>query len=168
MTFSQLVLISGFCLFTFGLGLISLVWPEKMQRYALKHCTKYFFWPNPFWGWMKTRSYLVYLRVMGAVFMVTGLFVLLAALTSWSGVIRQRSCEEHIKDEIHPGTSLEIAELALKECGFIMTVDSVKKILYGHKLITGIVVTERTQVVINLDSGNRVTTVSVTTELVGP
>ncbi len=168
MTYSQLVLISVFCLFTFGLSLISLVWPEKMQQYALKHCTKYFFWPNPFLGWMKTRSYLIYLRVVGAVFLAAGLFVLLVALTSWWGNIHQRNCEKHIKEEIHPGVPAEIAEADLKKCGFKTTMDPAKETLYGDKVIEGSPVSERTQVLINLDSENRVATVRVTTGLIGP
>ncbi len=158
----------AFCLFAFGVGLISLFWPAKMQQYALKHCTKYYFWQNPFLGWMKTRSYLVYLRVMGAVFLAAGLFVLLVALTSY-GTVQQRACEKHMKEEIHPGTQLEIAVAALKKCGFETEVDPVKKTLYGDKRVTAdSIVFERTQVLINLDSGNRVVTVNFSKGLIGP
>jgi hypothetical protein len=72
MAYPHLVAISGFCLFTLSVGLISLVWPERMQRHALKHGTKFYFWPNPFLGWMQTRSYRVYLRIMGVVFLLAG------------------------------------------------------------------------------------------------
>lgn len=96
----------------------------------------------------------------------SGLFVRFVALTSW-GDIPQRDCEKHIKEEIHPGTSLEIAEATLKECGFKMTVDPAKKTLYGDKRV-GSLVEERAQVLINLDSGDKVATVTVTTGLIGP
>jgi hypothetical protein len=167
-TYTQMVAAFAFCLFAFGMGLIWLLWPKKMQEYALKHCTKFYFWQNPFWGWMKTRGYLVYLRVTGVVFLATGLFVLLVALTSY-GTVRQRHCEKHMKEEIHSGTPLEIAVAALKKCGFKTVVDPVKKTLYGDKWTEGkSLVFERTQVLINLDSGNRVATVIITTGLIGP
>ena len=139
-----------------------------MQEYVLKHCTKFYVWQNPFLGWMKTRSYLVYLRVMGVVFLAAGLFALLVALTSY-GTVRQRYCEKHMKEEIHPGTPLEIAVAALKKCGFETAVDPAKKTLYGDKWIGDrSPVWERTQVLINLDSGNRVVRVIITTGLIGP
>jgi hypothetical protein len=81
---------------------------------------------------------------------------------------RQRECEKHIKEEIHPGVPLEIAEAGLKRCGFKTTIDPVKKTLYGNKVGEGSPVSERTQVLINLDLENRVATVSVSTGLIGP
>jgi hypothetical protein len=167
-TYPQMLAAFAFCLFAFGIGLIWLLWPKKMQGYALRHCTKFYSWQNPFLGWMKTRSYLVYLRVMGLVFLAAGMIALLFALTSYAAV-RQRDCEKHMKEEIHPGTSLEIAVAALKKCGFKTTVDPVKKILYGDKWVEdSSPVWERTQVLINLDSRNRVATVIITTGLIGP
>jgi hypothetical protein len=82
MTYVQMVVIFGFGLFFSGVGVVALLWPDKMQRDVLKHGTKFYFWPNPFLGWMRTRSYLVYLRIMGGVFVAAGLFVLCAALGS--------------------------------------------------------------------------------------
>jgi len=158
----------AFCLFAFGTGMIWLLWPKKMQEYALKRCTKFYFWQNPFLGWMKTRSYLVYLRVMGVVLLAAGLLVLLVALTSY-GTVRQRDCVKHMKEEIHPGTPLVIAVAALKKCGFKTAVNPVKKTLYGDKWIEDTSpVWERTQVLIELDSANRVATVRTTTGLIGP
>jgi hypothetical protein len=78
----QILVTLAFCLCTFGGGSILLLWPEKIQKHALKHGTKFYFWRNPFLGWMQTRSYLIYLRVMGAVFMAAGLFVLIVVLTN--------------------------------------------------------------------------------------
>jgi len=167
-TYPQVLGAFAFCLFAFGLGLILLLWPKKMQEYALKHCTKFYFWQNPFLGWMKTRGYLVYLRVMGVVFLAAGLFVSLVSLTSY-GTVRQQDCEKHMKEEIHPGTPLETAVAALKKCGFETATDPVKKTLYGDKRVTADnMVFERTWVFINLDSGNRVATVSIGKGLIGP
>ena len=80
MTNAQLVATVGFGLFFFGVGFISVLWPEKVQTYALKRCTKFYFWPNPFLGWMKTPSYVAYLRIMGGLFTAVSLFVLWVAL----------------------------------------------------------------------------------------
>ena len=82
MTYPQIVVTVAACVFSVCVGLVALVWPEKMQRYALKRCTRFYFWPNPFLGWMNTSGYIIYLRVMGVVFVCFGLFVLLAALTN--------------------------------------------------------------------------------------
>ena len=167
-TYPQMLVAFTFCLFAFGIGLIWLLWPKKMQDYALKHCTQFYFWKNPFLNWMKTRSYLVYLRVMGAVFLAAGLYVLLFALNSY-GTVRQRNCEKHMKEEIRRGTPLEIAVAALKKCGFETTVDPAKKTLYGDMRVeVDSLIWERTQVLIKLDSDGRVTTVIVTRGLIGP
>jgi hypothetical protein len=167
-TYPQMLAAFAFCLFALGIGLIWLLWPKKMRDYALEHHTKFYFWPNPFLGWMKTRSYLVYLRVMGAVFVAAGLYVLLFALRSY-GTVLQLDCEKHMKEEIHRGTPLEVAVAALKKCGFETAADPVKKTLYGDKRVTADnIVFERTWVFINLDSGNRVATVSIGKGLVGP
>ena len=80
MAYPQIVMVTVFCFFSLTVGLIALVWPEKMQTYALKRSTKFYFLPNPFLGWMKTSGYIVYLRLMGIVFLLVGLFVLLVAL----------------------------------------------------------------------------------------
>jgi len=92
----------------------------------------------------------------------------IVASQSSCGTGRQRDCEKHIREEIHPGVPLEIAEAALKKCGFKTTIDPAKKTLYGDKLVERNPVSERTQVSVNLDSNNRVTTVSVTAGLIGP
>ncbi len=64
---------------------------------------------------------------------------------------------------------MEIAEAAdLKKCGFKTTMDTTKKTLYGDKVVEGSPISERTQVLIKLDSDNRVASVSVTTGLIGP
>lgn len=52
---------------TFIVGIICLVWPEKVQEYALKWSSHGVVKFNPFLGWMKTRSYLITLRIIGMV-----------------------------------------------------------------------------------------------------
>jgi hypothetical protein len=59
---------------TLVVGLICLFYPQKVQRYALRRCGG---WvpgvPNPFIGWMGTAGYVVYLRVMGCLFIFVAL-----------------------------------------------------------------------------------------------
>jgi hypothetical protein len=99
----------------------------------------------------------------------TSLFLIgIVTLQSSCSSGRQRDCAEHIKEEIHPGLPLETAEADLKKCGFKTTVDHVKGTLYADKVVEGSPVSERTQVLISLDSDNRVATVSVTAGLIGP
>jgi hypothetical protein len=82
MTHPQIVVTVGATVFFQSVGLVALVWPEKMQRYLLKRGTRFFyFWPNPLLGWMKTSGYIIYLRVMGVVFLCFGLLVQFAALS---------------------------------------------------------------------------------------
>jgi hypothetical protein len=95
-------------------------------------------------------------------------FIGVVASQSSCGTGRQRDCEKHIREEIHPGVPLGIADAALKKCGFKTTIDLAKKTLYGDKLVERGPVSERTQVLVNLDSDNRVITISVTTGLIGP
>jgi hypothetical protein len=80
----------------------------------------------------------------------------------------QSDCAKHIKDEIAPGLRSDLAEAQLKKCGFETTLDPAKKTIYGDKRVRDGVVFERTQVVINLNADNTVTSVSVSTGLIGP
>jgi hypothetical protein len=80
----------------------------------------------------------------------------------------REDCAKHIKDEIHTGMSVETAKEDLEKCGFKVTTDPAKKALYGDKLVEGIPISERTQVLIQVDSDNRVASVNVTTGLIGP
>ena len=100
----------------------------------------------------------------------TLIFFLIGIVTSQvsCGTGRQRDCEKHIREEIHPGVPLEIAAAVLKKCGFKTTVDPAKKTLYGDKRVEGSLIAERTQILINLDSDNRVTTVKFSKGLIGP
>ena len=56
----------------------------------------------------------------------------------------------------------EMPVTALKKCGFKTTMDSAKNTLYGDKLVKGIPISERTQVLIDLDSDKKVVTAKVT------
>jgi hypothetical protein len=95
----------------------------------------------------------------------------LIGIVAWQsscGGGQQSGCEKHIMEEIHAGVKLEMAEAALKKCGFKTTMDSAKNTLYGDKRVGNGLVIERTQVVVGLNSDNVVATISVTTGLIGP
>jgi hypothetical protein len=95
-------------------------------------------------------------------------FVVMVALCVSCGKGRERKCEEHLKEEIHVGISVETAEAALKKCGFKTSVDVSKQLLYADKLVEGSVVSERTQVTVGFDSAKKITAGKVTTGLIGP
>ncbi|MGA2900717.1 MAG: hypothetical protein ABSF40_10860 [Candidatus Acidiferrales bacterium] len=90
------------------------------------------------------------------------------AWQSGCGSRREPDCADQIKEEIHPGLRQEIAEASLQKCGFKTTIDPVKKTLSGDKRVAAGLVIERTQVLIELDSNNRVATVSFARGLIGP
>jgi hypothetical protein len=90
------------------------------------------------------------------------------AFQSSCGTARKQDCDKRLKEEIHLGAPQEIVEATLKKCGFKTMMDATKKTLFGDKLVQGIPASARTQVLINLDSDNRVATVTVTTGLIGP
>jgi hypothetical protein len=96
------------------------------------------------------------------------MFLALLLWQSACGGKSEQDCEKHIRNEIQPGLPLEIAEAKLRKCGFKTTLDPTKKILYGNKLVEGVPISERRQVLINLDSDNKVASVTVSTGLVGP
>jgi hypothetical protein len=64
----------------YAIGIACIVWPERIQRHALKYYDGKSFLEklNPFFDWMKTPSYIVYLKVMGG--FITALATLLLAL----------------------------------------------------------------------------------------
>ena len=84
------------------------------------------------------------------------------------GTGQQQDCEKRMNQELHPGTPLGIAEATLKKCGFKTTMDLQRRLCTATSWFQGTPVSERTQVLINLDSDNRVATVTVTTGLIGP
>src|SRR5258708_6637874 len=98
------------------------------------------------------------------------IFFLLGFVTCQTscGTGRQGDCVKQIKEEIHPGLPLYTAEADLKKCGFKTTIDRAKNTLYADKVVEGNPVSERTQVLITLDSDSKVNTVSVTTGLIAP
>jgi hypothetical protein len=64
-------------LFFSGIGVVSLFWPERIREYGLRHQSRFF--PNPFAGWMRTRSYLISLRIIGALALAAAIAVALVA-----------------------------------------------------------------------------------------
>jgi len=98
------------------------------------------------------------------------ILLLISIVASASGCrTRPKSdCAKHIKDEIAPELRSDLAEARLKKCGFETTLDPAKKTLYGDKRVGDGLVFERTQVVVNLNADNTVTSVSVSTGLIGP
>ena len=121
MTYPQIVMTVVVCLFILTVGLISLVWPEKMQRHALKYSTRFFFWPNPFLGWMKTPGYIMYLRFMGVFFLSFGLLILVLLLGNLPTAQPQNKPQQPKADQSYP----------VKQC----TPRIVKKPSYDHKPI---------------------------------
>lgn len=60
------------------IGMVCLVWPSKIQQYALRSPAASKF--NPFFEWMKKPSYLVSLRLCGV------LALLMATLIIWAAI----------------------------------------------------------------------------------
>jgi hypothetical protein len=46
-------------------GIICIKWPNKIQEYSLKWSEKGISKFNPFLEWMKTRSYIISLKIIG-------------------------------------------------------------------------------------------------------
>ena len=79
MTHPQIVVTVGATVRRFGCACVA---GKKCKGILLKRGTRFFyFWPNPLLGWMKTSGYIIYLRVMGVVFLCFGLLVQFAALS---------------------------------------------------------------------------------------
>jgi hypothetical protein len=97
------------------------------------------------------------------------LFLLLNCFT-WLSSCSNRAKKDCAKQlaEIHKGVSLEVAQSRLKECGFKTTFDPEKGILYGDRMKEGNPISERTQVMVKVDSGKNVTEVSVARGFIGP
>ncbi len=77
-------------------------------------------------------------------------------------------CAKNIGQTIRQGDSIEEAQSKLKDCGFKITLDPKKSILYGDKVNEGIPVSERIQVMIQFDSSKKVTGVQTTDGFIGP
>jgi len=56
-------------------GIVCVVWPERVQEYALRWSSQGIGKVNPFFDWMKTRSYILTLRIIGV--MAIGAVILL-------------------------------------------------------------------------------------------
>lgn len=93
--------------------------------------------------------------------------VLCWAWLSSYGEKTKEDCTKRIKEKIRQGVSLEVAQSKLRECGFKTSLDPAKRTLYADRLVEGAPISERTQVEIKLDSGNRVKEVVISSGLIG-
>ena len=69
------------CAFFLTVGVIALVWPERIQSWTLtfyEEAHGLAKW-NPLLDWMRTSSYVVSLRIVGVLSIAAGCLVLLAA-----------------------------------------------------------------------------------------
>jgi hypothetical protein len=73
----EIITTTGAAIFLLAFGFVSVMRPERVQEYALKHGKRYYFWPNPLLGWMKTPGYLIYVRFMGVFSLCLGIFLLI-------------------------------------------------------------------------------------------
>ena len=95
----------------------------------------------------------------------------LATCCAWLPSCGQRTeddCAKRIGQTIRRGDSIEAAQSKLKDCGFKVTLDTKKSVLYGDKVKEGIPISERTQVVIQFDSNRKVTEVQTGGGFIGP
>jgi len=67
-----IVLLFGLVM-SFAVGIACLIWPGKVQAYALKTSSKY----NPFLGWMKTKGYILACHVLGVLAIALSIIILL-------------------------------------------------------------------------------------------
>ncbi len=63
------------------IGVICLFWPEKIQEVALKYSAQGLGRYNPFLSWMKTRSYILVVRIIGVIAIMVFLLALVAIFT---------------------------------------------------------------------------------------
>jgi hypothetical protein len=72
-----LIVSLAFTLVPFSVGVVAVVWPERIQDYALKYYSRHTLQAklNPFLGWMTTRSYRISLRCWGVVMIAVPVFL---------------------------------------------------------------------------------------------
>ncbi len=78
--------LTALCLFFFGVGIVALVWPERVQDWMLsfhESGSGIARW-NPFLNWMRTSSYIVSLRVVGVLAIGAGCLVLVTLMKGGS------------------------------------------------------------------------------------
>jgi hypothetical protein len=66
----------------FGAGLVALGWPERVQRFVLSHYSdvdQLESW-RPIFNWMRSSSYIVSIRITGALAMIAGCVVVSAMI----------------------------------------------------------------------------------------
>ena len=76
----EIIATMGMAVGSLILGFVSLMRPERIQKYGLEHSKRFYFWSNPFLGWMKTPGYLRYVQFMGVVLLCFGTLILLILL----------------------------------------------------------------------------------------
>ncbi len=57
---------------------VCLIWPEKVQEYALKWSGQGLGRFNPFLNWMKTKSYILSIRFVGVLAIISFIFLIIA------------------------------------------------------------------------------------------
>lgn len=65
-----------------AIGIAGLGFPYRLQATVLKKRPKFWGFENPFLGWMKTKSYIWMLRVIGTVSIIAALFIEFVILSS--------------------------------------------------------------------------------------
>ena len=56
-------------LIVLAIGMVCMFWPDRVQRYALDYYDRHpmLAWWNPFLFYIKTREYIIFLRIVGGV-----------------------------------------------------------------------------------------------------
>jgi hypothetical protein len=74
------------CLFFFAVGVVALLWPERIQGWTLSFyegAAGLARW-NPLLNWMRTSSYLASLRIVGGLSIGAACLILIAAIRGGS------------------------------------------------------------------------------------
>ena len=79
MTFLEAVELVTFLVVLLALGILCLVWPDRIQQYALKRS---YLWFNPVYEWMKKPSYRVSTRLLGVMSLIAVALMLWALLSA--------------------------------------------------------------------------------------
>ena len=76
MTPRVLFLAVCFEVFYLAVGVSCLIWPQKIQDFALRYeGSKFFYYYSPFKWWVRTRYYIWQLRIIGLLALATGIFI---------------------------------------------------------------------------------------------
>jgi len=78
MSLSSILGLAASCFFFFGVGIVALVWPKRIQEWTLNLHESgggVVRW-NPLLNWMRTSGYITSLRIVGALSIGAGCLVL--------------------------------------------------------------------------------------------